>query len=32
MAGSQLDRATPRVWWGAALVIAGSLALIALGD
>jgi hypothetical protein len=32
MAGSQLDRATPRVWWGAALVIAGSLALIGLEE
>ena len=32
MVGSHLERVTPRVWLGAALVIAGSLALIALGD
>ena len=32
MVGSHLERVTPRVWWGAAFVIAGSLALIALGE
>jgi drug/metabolite transporter (DMT)-like permease len=32
MVGSHLERVTPRVWLGAALVIAGSLALIAIEE